>query len=216
MRNLESENRISFYILVWNFLLGSIMGYIIEVTFYFYKRGYFVNRQGVLFGPFNQIYGFGILILLVFLFKFRNKKIITIFIASVIIGTVFEYISHILIENVLGYVTWNYSKFPFNFQGKVCLLVSVVWGIIGTVYIKLLYPLVPKLLNRLNEKFYKIFTWIFMIFMVINLSFSTLAIERMRERSMGIQPENKIEEFLDKNYPDEKLKSIFCSLKFVE
>lgn len=216
MRNLESENRISFYILVWNFLLGSLIGYIIEVIFYFYKRGYFVNRQGVLFGPFNQIYGFGILILLVFLFKFRNKKVITIFIASVIIGTVFEYVSHILIENVLGYVTWNYSKFPFNFQGRVCLLVSVVWGITGTVYIKLLYPLVPKILNRLNEKFYKIFTWIFMIFMVINLSFSTLAIERMRERSVGIQPENIIEEFLDKNYPDEKLKSIFCSLKFVE
>lgn len=216
MRTYESENRISFYLIVWNFLLGSVMGYFIEVMFYFYKRGYFVNRQGVIFGPFNEIYGFGILILLFFLFKFRNKRMYVIFFVSMFVGTVFEYGAHVLLENIFGYVTWNYNRLPFNYQGRVCLIASIVWGIIGTVYIKFLYPQVPKLLNRFNEKFYKIFTWIFFFFMIFNLTYSSLAIERMRERNLGIQADNRFEKFLDEKYPDERMKEIFCSLKFIK
>lgn len=216
MKKPENEKHISFYIIVWNFFFGCIFGYIIEIIIFLFKYGKFVNRQGVIFGPFNQIYGFGVVLMIIFLYKFRNHHIISVFLISIVLGTVFEYLSSFFVEAFLGYITWDYSKMPFNFQGRVCLPFSLLWGVIGTVYIKYLYPLVPKLLNKLNRKFYKIFALLFFVFMVFDIVYSSLAIQRMKERSEGIPAGNYIEIFMDENYPDDKLKEIFTSIKFVK
>ena len=55
------------------FCVYALIGWIYEVSWYLIAEHRFVNR-GVLFGPFLPIYGFGILILLLILRKFMNKK----------------------------------------------------------------------------------------------------------------------------------------------
>ncbi|MBR3198538.1 MAG: putative ABC transporter permease [Bacilli bacterium] len=55
------------------FCVYALIGWIYEVSWYLIVEHKFVNR-GVLFGPFLPIYGFGILILLLILKKFMNKK----------------------------------------------------------------------------------------------------------------------------------------------
>ena len=49
----------------WIFLIGSIIGYGIEMIVGLVQNGHFVSRQGLLFGPFIQVYGVGLV----------NKKI---------------------------------------------------------------------------------------------------------------------------------------------
>ena len=42
-------------------MIGSIIGYIVEMIVGFVQNGHFVSRQGLVFGPFAQVYGLGIL-----------------------------------------------------------------------------------------------------------------------------------------------------------
>ena len=55
------------------FCVYALIGWIYEVSWYLIAEHIFVNR-GVLFGPFLPIYGFGILILLLFLRSFMSKR----------------------------------------------------------------------------------------------------------------------------------------------
>ena len=74
------------------FMIGSIIGYIVEMIVALVQNGHFVSRQGLLYGPFTPVYGIGILVYYIF-FKFvktRNKGIV--FISSMILGGITEYL----------------------------------------------------------------------------------------------------------------------------
>ncbi|SHI65754.1 putative ABC transporter permease [Parasporobacterium paucivorans] len=209
-------SKITFYTIVWNFLLGSFFGFCLETIVYFYLLGHFINRQGVIYGPFSQIYGFGVIVFLVCLYKIRDRKWYIVFLASMAIGTIFEYVASIYLEKIAGYASWDYSSHAFNFEGRVCLLISAAWGIFGMLYIKNAYPFFCKVLSRINKKLIKTLLWLFFLFMIFDLTLSEFAINRMEERESGIPAENKIEKYLDEHYPDEKLKEIFTSVKFIK
>lgn len=82
------------------FFVYAVIGWIYEVSLFLIRDHVFVNR-GVLFGPYLPIYGFGILILLIFLNSFMKKKhtfnnmfwsIISIFtVVTFITVTIIEY-----------------------------------------------------------------------------------------------------------------------------
>lgn len=42
------------------FLIGSVIGYIVEMIVGLVQNGHFVSRQGLLYGPFIQVYGLGL------------------------------------------------------------------------------------------------------------------------------------------------------------
>ena len=68
------------------FMIGSIIGYIVEMIVALVQEGHFESRQGLIYGPFTPVYGIGILVYYVFfsLAKNRNKGIV--FISSMILG----------------------------------------------------------------------------------------------------------------------------------
>ena len=55
------------------FTIYAFVGWLYEVTWFLVMRHEFVNR-GVLFGPYLPIYGFGMLILILLLSKYKSKK----------------------------------------------------------------------------------------------------------------------------------------------
>lgn len=208
--------KLNFYTLVWAFVSGSFLGYLYEITWYFFKKGHFVNRQGVIYGPFNQIYGFGFMVLVLFLYKFRNNKNHIIIMISMAIGTVFEYASSLLLEKVFRYTSWDYSRFPLNLNGRVNLINSVIWGLFGWLAIKYAYPLVCRITGKLPVKPYKVLTWAIFLFMTFNLLLSSAALERLREREKGLGPDGGFELFLDQHYPDERLRKIYNTVEFLD
>ena len=48
---------ISFQKLVWVFIVGCLAGYIVETIYCLVTRGVIESRQGMVYGPFNQVYG---------------------------------------------------------------------------------------------------------------------------------------------------------------
>ena len=59
------------------FMIGSIIGYIVEMIVALVQNGHFVSRQGLIYGPFTPVYGIGILVYYGFFrcIKTRNKGI---------------------------------------------------------------------------------------------------------------------------------------------
>lgn len=47
--------------------------------------------------------------------------------------TVIEFIFGLIFNIILGKGVWDYSDKPFNLFGQVCLLFSVLWGLLGII-----------------------------------------------------------------------------------
>ena len=56
----------------------------------------------------------------------------------------------------------------------------------------------------------------FIVFFVFDCVLSASAALRMNERAQGVSPSNRIEQFLDTHYPDEKMNEIYANSKPVE
>ena len=96
------------------FMIGSMIGYIVEMIVALVQNWHFVSRQGLLYGPFTPVYGIGILVYYIF-FKFvktRNKGIV--FISSMILGGITEYLCSYIQEKAFGTISWDYSDWIFN------------------------------------------------------------------------------------------------------
>ncbi len=205
---------LSAYRLVCIFFIGCFLGYIIE-TIYCYPKGGFQSRQAVLYGPFVPVYGFGGLLLTLALYKLQHMNVLLLFIISAILGASFEYIYSLLQELMLGAITWDYSKAPFNLQGRTSLLYGVYWGVLGVLWIKLVYPLLIRFIERIPITIRPSLTNFLIVFMALNLILSALAIKRGGDRLRNIPPEGSLSRFLDSHYNDEYLARVFPYLKYI-
>ncbi|WP_027624238.1 putative ABC transporter permease [Clostridium lundense] len=135
----------SFYYLFYCFCIYSFLGWTLETIYATVKKGHFVNR-GFLKGTFCPIYGFGALSLIVFLYPVYNNLIL-LFMCSVILTTLIEYFTGYILEKCFNSVWWDYSDVPFNLKGRICLSFSLFWGIISIFIIKIIHPIVAKLIS---------------------------------------------------------------------
>lgn len=200
--DMEVYTKLNFYHAVWIFTIGSYIGYCIETFYVSFTAGHFVNRAGVLYGPFSQIYGVALLLCVIFLYQYRDRSIPFLFFISAFIGSIFEYTTSIFMEEVFRVVSWNYSSIPFNLNGRINLEFSLAWGILGMVFIKYVYDWICMKIDLMPRKWYKILTWIFAVFMAFNITISMAAEYRQSQRHYGIKATNEFEEFLDEHYPN--------------
>jgi len=61
--------------------------------------------------------------------------------------TAVELIFGIAFNLVLKMGIWDYSKMPFNFMGQICLLYTLLWGVLGYFFV----PLAEMLNNKLDN-----------------------------------------------------------------
>jgi len=132
------------------FLIYSFLGWCLESIYKTWYTKKWVN-SGFLYGPFCPIYGFGAIIMYLFLDDLSNKPIIT-FCMGFVVLSIWEYLVGILLEKIFHTKYWDYSENKFNFQGRVCLLNSVFWGILAVVFIDIVNPFVTSLLEQVNTE----------------------------------------------------------------
>ena len=203
-------------VLFWLFVIASFLGCIFEILVLFFRKGYFETRQGLVYGPFIQVYGIGAILYYIVLNKIHNKSTFKVFIITAIIGGITEYIFSFLQEKIFGTISWDYSYLPFNINGRTSLLHCSYWGIGGIIFIKLLIPILEKLKEKIDNKFIKIFTIVFAIFIFLDIIISYMAGIRETERRNNIEAKNGIDIFIDKNYSDEFMEKIYNNRKLLQ
>ncbi len=205
---------LSIYKLMLICFIGSFVGVIIEMLWCLITRGYIESRAGLVYGPFNLVYGFGAVALSVALYKYRNKGKWLSFVGGFLAGSVVEYICSWWQEVFIGSRSWDYSHMPFNINGRICLLYSIFWGILGVVWIKILYPWTAKLILKIPNRIGKGVTWLLAGFMIVNTALTLTALTRWSERIEMVEPSNAFWEFVDTHFPDERMEHIFANMEF--
>ena len=197
------------YKLFYIFIITSICGYFVELVWSFVTKGIFINHSAVVIGPFNFAYGICGVVLTLLLYKFKDESYLKIFLLSFIGGSILEYIMSWGMELVLGFTAWDYSNSFLNINGRICLLFSIFWGILGILWIKILYPQIEKMLNKINPKIYKIVIICLTIFLLFDILLTVSSVNRAREADKGIPPSNGYERFLDNTFNSKYLKNMF-------
>ena len=119
------------------FLVCSVLGWMLESTY----RSILAKKpidSGVLGGPFIPIYGFGALLVEMVDTIFRYHHLGWKLALCIILCTILEFLVSLFYEAVFHLRLWDYSKMFLNIHGRVCLLYSLFWGLLGFVYLEIL------------------------------------------------------------------------------
>ena len=222
----------SFWQILEYFIVYSIWGYVIETLYGLLTKGVIESRQSMLYGPFCCIYGLGAICLLC-IPKSAKKNNWTLFIAGFIIGSVVEYIVSWVGEVIFNIKWWDYSNFPLNINGRVCVYFSIFWGILTICLNKVINPTVDKVLGKIPIKVLHVLTVIIMVFMAFDFIISSFALKMFEtrliynynlevqgaedyyEKYLDIYQNNPgLKEFVDKVFSDEKMLKTFPNIKF--
>lgn len=146
-----SKSLSKFQKIVIYFIIYSFFGWLCEEIFCVIYTHEFVKR-GFLFGPICPIYGYGAIIIILFLKNYKNKPIKLFFLAAIIFSA-FEYITDYFLQALFSTKWWDYTGQFLNLNGRITLSFSLVWGIGSLIFIRLVHPLITKLVGKLLIKF---------------------------------------------------------------
>ena len=199
----------------WIFLIGSILGYGIEMIVGLVQNGRFVSRQGLLFGPFIQVYGVGLVAYYLVISNIKKKSYIKIFFITMLLGGIVEYLFSYLQETWFGTISWDYSNLLFNIHGRTSLLHCLYWGIGGVLFVRFILPLIRNLNGWCKNTNFRYVTAFLVLFITFDIVMSGMAGSRQLERKNNIAANGYIDNFFDEYYPDEKLEQIYSNAKTV-
>jgi uncharacterized membrane protein len=156
------------------FIIGSFLGWVLEV---FFRRFFSMKRwtnPGFLKGPCLPLYGFGLCLLFTicylalqlicngegipaylnsdegYAFSGSLNFMWTSLIVIALIGvgmTLLEYIAGIIFVKGFNIKLWDYSTLKGNIQGIICPLFSVIWLLVGAIYWFLVHPFINRCLE---------------------------------------------------------------------
>ncbi|MEG0805993.1 MAG: hypothetical protein RSD97_07555 [Lachnospiraceae bacterium] len=135
----------SFYQVMWIFLTYAFLGWCMEVSYAALDLGKFVNR-GFLNGPVCPIYGVGMVIVTGILTPLK-ENLIVLFVGSILLTTILEFLVGFVLEKVFHNKWWDYSMYPFNICGYICLKFSLIWGFACVFVVDLLHPILMKVIH---------------------------------------------------------------------
>ena len=204
----------NFYKLFWVYFIGSFIGVILETFWCMLRFRKFESRKGVIYGPFNPVYGLGALVMTLSLFWLKKERDLWVLMFGALIGSVYEYLCSFIQEKIFGSVSWDYKEFPLNLHGRINLLYCIFWGILALVWNKDIYPFISNIIENIPNEFGVSLTWICFIFTIGDILISGIAVHRMKQRLECKEASNKFWLWIDKHYPDKKLKRIYANMQF--
>lgn len=135
----------------------SLIGFIMESTVYKISKSQ--KQSGICYGPYTFVYGFGVLVLILlkkyFLDKLTINKYLKLFITFTLCAislTFIEWIGGNIINIIFEIDMWDYSKKICNFGKYICLELSIIWGILGTLYIYYIKDFFDKIIELIPKR----------------------------------------------------------------
>lgn len=213
-RSRHFTSGLNLYKILWICFIGSLAGVIVEMLWCLLTRGYIESRAGLIYGPFNLLYGACAAVMSLALYSFRNNGKWISFIGGFLVGSVMEYVCSWVQEMLFGSTSWDYSHMPLNLNGRICLLYSIFWGFLGVLWVKTLYPMMAQLILKLPERFGKVLTWALAAFFTFNAVVTVIAVFRWSQRVDMIESANAFWSFIDARFPDARMERVFANMVF--
>ncbi len=140
-------------VLVIEFVIYSFIGWGYETILTSAVWGKFAER-GFLRLPLCPIYGFcSIFLLLIF---GRMKNILLMFVLGMAVITTLELAASYFLELFTEEKLWDYYSWKFNFDGRIALGSSLIFGAMCVFLVRVLRPSIRKLTDKISGKKLKI------------------------------------------------------------
>ena len=200
---------VCFYKIFWLFFIGSFLGDVTETIFCYVTAGKWMSRSSVVWGPFSLVWGIALAAATALLYKYRDRSDRFLFLTGTFLGGAYEYLCSVATERVFGTVFWDYSAIPFNLGGRINLLYCFFWGIAAVVWMKGLYPVFSRWIEKIPMRAGTWLTWVLVVFMTANMAMSALALGRYNERCQGVEAESAWQVYMDEHYGDDVIQEIY-------
>lgn len=161
------------------FLIYSVIGYLCEITAVSRANKRLVLSRGYLIGPVLPVFGFGGLIITIFLQRYADNPL-TLFILGMVDCCALEYLTSYIMEKIYSLRWWDYSDKRFNINGRICLETGVLFGIGSLIIINITNPIIFYLLNKIPEMVLIIIGIIAFILLIIDFIISTNIIVKLK------------------------------------
>lgn len=165
------------YILTFYFAICSFLGLIIWSLLE--KISIVGKEKRFLYGPFSIIDGIGVLA--IYFYNLLNLPLIVKVISYFFILVIIEYFASVFLEKTLRLQLWNHAKYKFNLNGRVSLRVSLLWFALMLIVVFAGQPFLLGLLHKLPLNLAIIFSIIFLIYFITDLSLSAKKIFQEKE-----------------------------------
>lgn len=165
------------YIVIFLFLqffIYSLIGWIIETIScsIFYKK---ILNRGFLIGPYCPIYGISSIFMIIML-EPLSDDLFRLFILSAIIASLVEYIVSYCMEKLFKTRWWDYSRWPFNVNGRIHLLNALCFGCLGALLVKYINPFLMKRMLLLSNSTLYIISLFCLVILLIDIIVSSYII----------------------------------------
>ena len=171
-----------FSIFILIFFTYSFIGYLLEIISVSRIKKKIDLSRGYLIGPYLPIFGIGSILIIINLNPYKND-IFVLYIMSIVLCCILEYLVSFVLEKVFGMRWWDYSNKKYNINGRVCLENGVLFGLCGIIIVKYFNPFLLKIILSLPN--FLIITLGLIIFSIMFIDFvwSTYIIWKLKEDS---------------------------------
>lgn len=160
------------------FYIYSIFGWCIETTIVSVKNRKFVNR-GFLNGAFLPIYGFGAISVLIVTVGIDNN-IVLVYLLGAISATVLEYVAGTIMEAVFRIKYWDYSYRKLQFQGKICLVSTLFWGVLSVFLTYIVHEPIANIVCSFPDVYIYVAVIVIGVLLLIDIYYSARSAFELR------------------------------------
>ncbi len=186
---------LEFFDIFYNFFIYCFLGWVYESTYVSIRSRRWVNR-GFLNGPVIPIYGCAATLLYVAFFNdtmigmTQSKtavSVLVIFVSGMILASLLEFVTSWLMEKLFHARWWDYSEMPLNLQGRICLPVSLFWGLLSVVMAEWIQPLMDRVVAQIPRRAGEIAGYVIAAVFFADLGVTVAAALKLDQRLEDIQ-----------------------------
>jgi len=143
------------FLYYWAFAFA---GHILEVLWQkITDNPYFDPNNIPTFAPLAVPYGLGAVAVILAVWplykRFKKMNVLLVFVLAAVVTTAVEYLCALVIIAFMGHNPfWDYSNMPFNFQGMICLRNAVLFGIVATIFLQVLFPRIERRVSKISDR----------------------------------------------------------------
>ena len=161
---------VTVYYLASLFIIFSFGGWVWESCYVSVSEKRLVNR-GFVTGPFCTIYGCAAVVIYPILRPVSGNYVV-LFFGGMVVATLLEYMTAIVMETLFHMSWWTYEDKKFNFQGRICLSASLLWGCAAILFFLVFIPGVNNILSlypkRVGEMVYPVIFGIYLVDFILS------------------------------------------------
>lgn len=209
-----AQPKLTYCNLFFAFLSAAFLGAVTETGFMLLVWHELQNRSGVVWGTFSLVWGGGAVLFALLLRPAARRGPGWVFLGGAALGSAFELVCSLFQERAFGMRFWDYSHLPLSLGGRIDPVFALFWGLAAMVWMCGLWPALAGWLERVHPRLLRWSAAALTVFMLCNVALSAAALERMDRRRQGVPPSNRVEVFLDRSYPDQRLEQQYPSMRY--